>query len=363
MRKLTVSLLTCALAIPALSGSNAALAQDNRWFQVELLVFANRSAPSNPGVATAEQWDATPPLAYPTAARFLVDPRLVRENVSEFGGESLLDEYGRLIITVMTQPEPVAGAAAGAAPPVPGPLPGAAPAVAGSPGIVRPQPVMDAAAGPVAPASALPRPFVLLPPDYQEFRGKVALMQRGGRYSVLFHETWVQTVAPEANSLPIILDRSGDTGQWPLLQGSIKIFLSRYLHLETNLWLNTAGDYLPGSWRMPAPPLGPPSLVIEEVEEITLAAPVDPALAAEDPLLPAVPEPAEAEPVAEVAGPVYPYRHAVLLQQQRRMRSGEVHYIDHPLMGVIVKFTPLTGDQLASIAAAEASALEGIQQE
>jgi len=40
-------------------------------------------------------------------------------------------------------------------------------------------------------------------------------------------------------------------------------------------------------------------------------------------------------------GPVYPYRHAVALQQKRRMRSKEIHYIDHPMLGIIIKFTPL----------------------
>ena len=35
----------------------------------------------------------------------------------------------------------------------------------------------------------------------------------------------------------------------------------------------------------------------------------------------------------------YDFRHAVLLQQSRRMRSGELHYIDHPLIGIVVKIS------------------------
>ena len=35
--------------------------------------------------------------------------------------------------------------------------------------------------------------------------------------------------------------------------------------------------------------------------------------------------------------PDYAFRHAVLVQQKRRMRSGELHYIDHPLLGILVK--------------------------
>lgn len=33
----------------------------------------------------------------------------------------------------------------------------------------------------------------------------------------------------------------------------------------------------------------------------------------------------------------YDFRHAVLVNQQRRMRSGELHYIDHPLLGIVIK--------------------------
>jgi hypothetical protein len=42
-------------------------------------------------------------------------------------------------------------------------------------------------------------------------------------------------------------------------------------------------------------------------------------------------------------GPDYPYKHAVLLQQTRRMRSGEVAYMDHPLLAVLIQITPLGG--------------------
>ena len=42
-----------------------------------------------------------------------------------------------------------------------------------------------------------------------------------------------------------------------------------------------------------------------------------------------------------------------LLQQKRRMRSKEMHYIDHPLIGVVIKFMPLDEEQLQVMADAE----------
>jgi hypothetical protein len=40
---------------------------------------------------------------------------------------------------------------------------------------------------------------------------------------------------------------------------------------------------------------------------------------------------------AWLAKPEYGYRHAVLLEQRRRLRSGELHYIDHPLLGLLIR--------------------------
>jgi hypothetical protein len=44
--------------------------------------------------------------------------------------------------------------------------------------------------------------------------------------------------------------------------------------------------------------------------------------------------------------PPWSWKHAVQMQQSRRMRSEEVHYLDHPLLGVVVKLTPLEPERL-----------------
>lgn len=301
-------------------------AQDERWYQVELLIF------SHEGGATAEQWEPLPELSYPNKARFLMYPKQIISRQQQHDGVSEVDQFGRQFLrpapedidNTQTVPDiPVAGTSAAA-----------------------PQAAQDAKAT----IASTPTAFTALSKKSAEFYGKAAYMQRSGRYKTLFHETWVQPVQGESTAVPIIIDRSGDSGQWPSLQGSVKLHIARYLHIETNLWLNTQGEYLPGEWRMPAPPLGPLSVVIEEPEE----APADPYFLNQEPTLPpadtAVPDEGM---LAEETGPVYPWRHAVLLQQKRRMRSQEVHYIDHPLLGVVIKFMPLDAEQLQAMADAE----------
>ena len=70
---------------------------------------------------------------------------------------------------------------------------------------------------------ALTAAFRIEPGSTQEFRGKAAYMQRSGRYRILFHEAWIQPIGGQSQALPIVIDRSGDGGPWPELQGTIKI--------------------------------------------------------------------------------------------------------------------------------------------
>jgi hypothetical protein len=256
-------------------------AQIDNWYRVEVMIF------SYPGGGATEQWEATPDLAYPEASRFLILP-----------GEQ----------AVATHPAGPAGVAAASA--------------VGS--------TADVATGVALPAQ--PTPFAALPKQQREFSSKADSMQRSGRYRILFHEAWLQPMTSQSGSLPIVLDRSGDGGKWPELQGSITVYMSSDIYLDSNLWLNTQGEYLHSAWSMPPPPLGP-----------TATAAV--AATAPSPLG----QPGETTAGRQefttggiAQGAVYPFKHAVLLQQTRRMQSGEVSYIDHPMLGLVAKITSLS---------------------
>lgn len=302
-----------ALFAAGLAGApGQAMAQDERWYRVELLVFKHL-----PGDRT-ETFEATPRLAYPDEFRFLIDPERVATNRERHPGRDYITGNGR---QVFEAEEDVLPGTAQQAPPAETPLPAA---------------------------------FRLQPASARAFRGKAAYMQRSGRYEILFHETWSQPVASERTALPIVIDRSGDGEAWPQLQGSVKLYLSRYLHLETDLWLNTRGDYLGDSaWQMPAPPRAPQSLIVETVAD-ALPEPADKLPGDAEPTAGAAGDvPAEAEPVEEEVDPrtLYPWRHAVALKQKRRMRSEEIHYIDHPLLGVVARLMPLTPEEVQALQA------------
>ena len=311
-----IAATACLALLPA-----ASLAQGERWFRVELMVFKHL-----PGDRT-ESFAATPELAYPESFRFLVDPDQVAGNRAAQEGSDVITTNGRQIFEAPT-------------------MPGADTAVTAQP------PAQDL-------PPALPAAFLLSPASAGELRGKAAYMQRTGRYEILFHESWAQPVASERAALPIIIDRSGDTDAWPELQGSVKLYLSRYLHLETDLWLNTRGDYLGDSdWQMPAPPRAPQSLIVETAPE-ELPSVTEPATppAGELPATEDVLAELNEVSVEEEIDPrtVYPWRHAVALKQKRRMRSEEIHYIDHPMLGVVAYLTPLSPEEVEALSLQQAA--------
>ena len=324
--------------------------REQNWYQVELLVVAH----TNPAAQRAEQWEPLPRLAYPEAYRFLLDPQRLRANPERTpdASHSEVDANGKQLLHLRRIPSPAALDDAAPPPTTAEASGGALDGVSDDLGAVTEVPE--------APDKArLPTPFLTLPAQAREFRGKAAYMERNGPYRVLFHEVWWQPVGGARSALPIVLDQSGDQQSYPALQGTVRLHRSRFLHVATQLWLNTSGDYLPGTWRMPPPPLGPvsqervPAALLPEADAGVLSAVTgyDPAWEAAPGLL---------EEATATAAPVYPYRHAVLLQQQRRMRSNEVHYIDHPLMGVVIKLTPLDTEALHA-AAYDREVLELIQ--
>ena len=261
MRPLPERLAALALgAVAALPGLAREEAEAPPWYRVELLVFRY----TDPAALTAERWPVYPDTAYPERYRFLIDRKLADRRLEEHAGaESRIDDRGRQVLRLASrQVAPDPNAPPAAVPNLLPLLPLEPQRPDGHVGAARPRDpsVAAGAADPDAPPP-LPPAFTRLPtralPAYR--------LVRDSGYEVLWHEAWVQPLAAQDEAVPLLLDRAGDPDRapWPRLQGSVRLYLSRYLHLETALWLNTEGSYLPDGWRAEAPPLAPPSLVLE----------------------------------------------------------------------------------------------------
>ena len=141
---------------------------------------------------------------------------------------------------------------------------------------------------------------------------------RSSRYTVLSHLSWVQPIGVELT--PILVQAGQRYDDRFEVEGTLSFSLSRFLHIQTNLWY-TIFEPRGGN---PNPYLtGFQSNLSDEMLEQ---------------------HPALVE-VERERGQYYPAR-THLMFQSRRMRSDELHYIDHPLFGVIVRinrFKPKAG--------------------
>ena len=115
------------------------------------------------------------------------------------------------------------------------------------------------------------------------------------RYNVLVHKAWRQTGFEEDKGIDIPIDSRTSTGPdkgGNSIQGSIRIELGRYLHIYTDMiYQQPNKDY-------------------------------NPALIGEESL---------------------PYKQYPI-QSHRRMRSKELHYLDHPLVGILVMARPVDNE-------------------
>ncbi len=111
-------------------------------------------------------------------------------------------------------------------------------------------------------------------------------LDRSGRHSVLFHRAWRQLAYDKENAVAYPIHSFTENGR-DSIEGIIKLVRERYLHLDVNLQLMSAG------------------------QGTDVLYSTDPG----------------SEPVFE-------------LTETRRIKSNVIHYFDHPRFGMIAKVTP-----------------------
>ncbi|MEH6473491.1 MAG: CsiV family protein [Halopseudomonas sp.] len=168
-----------------------------------------------------------------------------------------------------------------------------------------------------------------------------ARLKRKG-HRILFQAHWRQPVHAKKESRAIIIRGGAALQEQPLpinanaaafyeLEGDIQLYLSRYLHLRPNLYLTLP---LPPEWQPRHPNEIEAKLKTEQaMQQFMLSSDAQPSLAAMPPIAD-TPLPEASEPRAQYL--------TVKLDQSRRMRRNELHYIDHPLFGVLIRLTAYT---------------------
>ncbi|RYY02039.1 MAG: hypothetical protein EOO53_15030 [Gammaproteobacteria bacterium] len=150
-----------------------------------------------------------------------------------------------------------------------------------------------------------PEGFSLLPANERLLNPQAATLARSGSYTLLYHQAWRQMIYGRKANIAISGGKTFNGHQE--LEGSISLSVAQYLKVQTNLWLTQfapAGTNITDTW----------------------------------PELPNIPN-TDISEADKSQG--YLIKRIVKLSEVRTMRSSEVHYIDHPLLGVIVKIIPV----------------------
>ncbi len=148
----------------------------------------------------------------------------------------------------------------------------------------------------------------IVPKSQHQLGGHNYTLRRSEQYTVLFHKAWRQTMWEKAKSPWLIIRGGRDFGEHKELEGAIRIHIGRYLHVTTDLWLSdySSPSNLAAVNRTPIPLLGRSTSTFANFNQSR-----------------------------SIPNQLYIFR------EKRRMRSKETHYIDHPLMGIMVRMLPL----------------------
>ncbi len=301
MQFLCSALAAIALGLPTAPRAQAQSQEKMTWYAVEIIVFERTSEVGR----NAEAWPAEPGL-----------PEIA--DAVELSVEGLAPE------------EP------------PGELPNG-----------RASEAVPLPEGETPPSALGPRAFQLVPPEEYRLRDAWDRLNKSSAYRPLLHIAWIQpgyasedarmvhvrnnnaalgTIAPSI-AAPIagddetlaVFDEPGyaptfsariqvarDPGQ-AALDGTVRVHRARYLHVKADLLYYRPLD---GDASAPVPPdSGSPELPLPDSPDTAL---IEQLLAEED-----------------VATRLF------RLTESRRMRSAELHYLDHPLFGMLVEAWPV----------------------
>lgn len=207
-----------------------------------------------------------------------------------------------------------------------------------------------------------------LAPAHRDLSSKRDALDRQHGYRILFHQTWLQRLEPPA-SAPALVIRGGNAyGDHSELEGYLSLSLSRYLHFQGHLWLTefvaNFGQPLEHWPELPTLTQSADPYVNQQQTNQSTRLPDKPdqtslelqgygnaALGGAD--QPRVNQwsSTKEDPYTEMLEAPYLIKSIAVLQQKRRMRSGEVHYIDHPKMGILLKVEPRTAKQIKELSA------------
>ncbi|MDZ7925065.1 MAG: CsiV family protein [Marinagarivorans sp.] len=193
------------------------------------------------------------------------------------------------------------------------------------------------------------RTFVIEIPeaDYALKAEAYALRKKSG-YRILFHKAWQQTLTSLDKSPAVVITGGDKFDDYYELSGSLRIGVSKFLHVSTDLWLTQFTPNLGNTMDIPYLPLSPdlalnnPNSTLTDSDYNTKNNDFSiNSYSNNDNYL------AKGTVLNTEQRNYLPLR-VITTTQSARMRSMELNYIDHPRIGVLIKITPLSNSEIVS---------------
>ncbi|MGH1462663.1 MAG: CsiV family protein [Neptuniibacter sp.] len=164
--------------------------------------------------------------------------------------------------------------------------------------------------------------FQQLPGNLLSLHQEISRLVRSSKYRVLYHKGWMQPVSETQNPKPVRIQGGNilDNGMFEL-DGYIAVGRGRYLHFRPDLYFSRTLTADESQFLKKKQPSTEPSPLENEA---TIPNAASNATLAMQPIELFIPD-----------------TLTVNLKQARRMRSKELHFIDHPLFGVLVEIKPV----------------------
>ena len=199
---------------------------------------------------------------------------------------------------------------------------------------------------------ALPAPYQALTLEMLK-QGLDKLQQQADRAPITAL-AWLQ--APGDAGAPVVLDVWRQASDFPVIQGTIAFRRDEEVTVDVDLWLNTAGDYLPPRFEAIHTPSVPKRVLIIETRPTDQGAVYDNQAPEPTNLPTGLNLDGSVSGVDELHGPIEsanqissPYRHAIAVSEQKDIREGYVRYIDHPTLQVVATWRELSFTEVYEI--------------
>ena len=175
--------------------------------------------------------------------------------------------------------------------------------------------------------------------DTLEFANTVERFAYRSDIEVIWHQAWVEALDTAETAYPHEITGQIEKENFRIdLSGTISLYRSRFIHIQPDLEVNQEIFTIPDD----APVA---DNITETPEETTPESAVQMGQMNSQPEMtsPVMTESLTQEstpsPAMKVEPEWIPLR-AAKIERSRRMRSDEVHYLDHPLLGIVVKVSP-----------------------